>query len=270
MPASDRLVEERMKNSLKSPMSLCALAAAAALALFSAAPARADVAMLAPGVAFNAGLPDIAAAFTKKTGIKVTVKSDGMTTIVKNFNTGDPAPDVVAVPVSFMDGMEATSHIKAGSRIELGRVYVGLAVRKGAPHPDISTPAKLAAVLKAADSVLYSNPEGGSMEARVINDMLHLPIFKGVKSKISLKGEGGEALVRGEGQMALQLSCEILNHPELEQVGLVPEELRAYIDLALAVSPRSANADQAAQFIAFVKSPEGQAVLKAKGMVPEK
>jgi ABC-type molybdate transport system substrate-binding protein len=68
--------------------------------------------------------------------------------------------------------------------------------------------------------------------------------------------------------MALQLSCEILNHPELEQAGLVPEELRAFIDVALAVSPRSANADQAAQFIAYVKSPEGVAVLKAKGMVP--
>jgi molybdate transport system substrate-binding protein len=257
-----------MKKPTSSFAAPFAIAFACAAFCFVPVPAMADISVLAPGVAFNAGLPDLAAAFTKKTGIKATAKSDGMTTIVKNFNTGDPAPDVVAVPVSFMDGMEATGHIKAGSRVEMGRVYVGLAVRKGAPHPDISTPAKLAAVLKGADSVLYSNPEGGSMEARVINDMLHLPIFKGVKSKISLKGEGGEALVRGEGQMALQLSCEILNHPELEQVGLVPEELRAYIDLALAVSPRSANADQAAQFIAYVKSPEGQAVLKAKGMVP--
>jgi molybdate transport system substrate-binding protein len=257
-----------VEELLKKPDARLAFAAAMAAFLGSACAASADILVLAPGVASNAGLPDLAAAFTKKTGVKVTLKGDGMTTIVAHFNTGDPAPDVVAVPDSFMDGMEATGHIKAGSRVEMGRVIVGLAVKKGAPHPDISTPAKLAAVLKAADNVLYSNPEGGSMEARVINDMLHLPLFKGVKSKISLKGEGGEALVRGEGQMALQLSCEILNHPELEQVGLVPEELRAYIDVALAVSPRSANPEQAAQFIAYVKSPEGQAVLKAKGMVP--
>jgi molybdate transport system substrate-binding protein len=249
-------------------MSRVALFAVFAGLVFSAVSAEADVTMLAPGVAFNAGLPALAEAYTKKTGIKVTVKSDGMTTIVAHFNTGDPAPDVVVAPVSFMDGMEATGHIKPGSRAELGRVYVGLAVPKGKPHPDISTVAKLAAALKAGGTVLYSNPEGGSMEARVINDMLHLPEFKGVKSKISTKGEGGEALVRGEGDMALQLSCEILNHPELEQVGLTQESLRAYIDTAMAVSPRSANADQAAGFIAYVKSPEGAAVLKAKGMVP--
>jgi ABC-type molybdate transport system substrate-binding protein len=238
--------------------------------VLSAASAQADVNVLAPGVAFNAGLPALAEAYTRKTGVKVTVKSDGMTTIVSHFNTGDPAPDVAVVPLSFMDGMEATGHIKPGSRTELGRVYVGLAVPKGKPHPDISTVAKLAAALKAGGTVLYSNPEGGSMEARVINDMLHLPEFKGVKTKISTKGEGGEALVRGEGQMALQLSCEILNHPELEQVGLTPESLRAYIDTDMAISPRSANADQAAAFIAYVKSPEGVAVLKSKGMVPAK
>ncbi|HVZ27349.1 MAG TPA: substrate-binding domain-containing protein [Rhizomicrobium sp.] len=252
---------------MKRSASRYALAAAAAL-LFFTIPSFADVVMLAPGVASNAGLPELAQAFTKKTGIKVTIKGDGMTTIVRNFNTAEPAPDIAAVPDAFMDGMEANSHIKPGSRVEMGRVYVGLAVKKGAPHPDISTPAKLAAALKAGGTIMVSNPEGGSMEARVINDMLHLPMFKGVKMKISLKGEGGEALVRGEGDMALQLSCEILNHPELEQVGLVPEELRAFIDVALAISPRSANADQAAQFIAYVKSPEGAAVLKAKGMVP--
>ena len=76
--------------------------------------------------------------------------------------------------------------------------------------------------------------------------------------------------MRGEGKMALQLSCEILNHPELEQVGLVPTSLRAYIDTAMAVSPRSTNPDQAAAFIAYLKTPEAEQVLSAKGLVPAK
>ena len=248
-------------------MSRIALAATAAALLLSAAPAFADINLIAPGVVFNAGLPELADAYAKKSGVKVNVKSDGMTTIVGHFNAPDSTTDVIVVPVSFMDGMEATKHIKDGSRVDLGRVYVGLAVRKGAPHPDISTPEKLAAALKAGGTVMYSNPESGSMAARNINDMLHLPLFKGVKSKISTRGEGGEALVRGEGDMALQLSCEILNHPELEQVGLLPESLRAYMDTSAAVSPKSANAEQAAGFIAFLKTPEAQAILKAKGMV---
>jgi molybdate transport system substrate-binding protein len=229
----------------------------------------AELNVTAPGVAFNAGLPELAAAYTQKTGVKVTVKPDGMANIVHDIKTVAPIADVMILPVAFMDGMEAEGSIVAGSRAELGRVNVGLAVKKGAPHPDISSVARLATALKSASAVLYSDPASGSMEARIINDMLRrTPQFAGVHGKISTKGEGGEALIRGEGDMALQLSCEVLNHPELELVGLVPIELGAYIDTSVAVSTRSTAPDDAKAFITYLKSPEAAAVLKARGMAP--
>jgi molybdate transport system substrate-binding protein len=251
------------------------LTAAAAMLLLGnpllAGPASADINVLSPGVAYNAGLVDIAAAYTKKTGTKVTVKSDGMGAIIDHIKKQTPAADVIVLPVSFMDGLEAENGIKPGSSAELGRVYVGLAVKKGTPHPDISTPAKLAAALKTLGPVLYSDPASGSMEARVINDMLHqYPVFKGVVTKISTEGEGGQAVIRGDGYAALQLSCEILNHPELDQVGLLPAELHAYIDTAVAVSARASDAAAAQDFITYLKSPEAAAILTAKGMVPAK
>lgn len=232
-----------------------------------AAPAHAaEINVLTPGVVYNAGLLDLAEAYTKQTGIKVTVKSDGMARIVSDIKTATPMADVIALPVAFMDGMEAEGSIAAGSRVDLGRVTVGLAVPRGKPHPDISTPEKLAAVLKTG-TVLYSNPATGSMEARIINDMLRrYPVFRGVKTKISLKGEGGEALVRGEGDMALQLACEVVNHPEIELVGLVPAELGAYIDTSLAVSARSTQAEAAKAFIAYITRPEQAALWKSKGL----
>jgi len=62
--------------------------------------------------------------------------------------------------------------------------------------------------------------------------MLKRPEFAGVKSKISPFGEGGQALMRGEGQMAIQAECEILNHPDLlSNAGPVPDELGAYMDM---------------------------------------
>ena len=81
---------------------------------------------------------------------------------------------------------------------------------------------------------MYSDPTSGSMEARIIDGMLNAhPEFAGVKRKISKNGEGGQAVARGEGQMALQLICEIINHPdELSNVGPVPDSLGAYIDSA--------------------------------------
>ncbi|MEO8894421.1 MAG: substrate-binding domain-containing protein, partial [Rhizomicrobium sp.] len=129
-------------------------------ALLLATPAGAQTAelnVLAPGVVYNAGLLDLAAAYTKDTGIKVTVKSDGMAAIVNDIKKGTPVADVIALPVAFMDGMVAENTIQPGSRAELGLVYVGLAVRKGAVHPDISTPKKLGAALRAGGVILYSN-----------------------------------------------------------------------------------------------------------------
>lgn len=224
--------------------------------------------VLTPAVVYNAGLVDLANAYSKQTGIKVTVKTDGMGKIVNDIKTATPIADVIVLPVAFMDGMEAEGAVVAGSRTDLGRVTIGLAVPKGASHPDIATPAKLATALKNGGTVLYSDPASGSMEAFLINQMLHrYAIFKGVKTKISVKGEGGQALVRGEGQMALQLACEVLNHPELDLVGLVPAELGAYIDTSLGVSARSSAADQAKAFIAFLTRRENNDLWKSKGLV---
>jgi molybdate transport system substrate-binding protein len=249
-------------------MRLFALTAAFTALLASPALAQpAEINVLTPGVVYNAGIQDLAAAYTKQAGIKVTVKADGMGQIVHDIKTATPIADVVVLPIAFMDGMDAEKAIVPGSASELGRVHIGLAIPKGRPHSDISTPAKLAAALKAGGTVLYSDPAGGSMEARIINDMLHQhPVFDGVKTRISTKGEGGEALIRGEGDMALQLICEVLNHPELELVGPVPEELHAYIDTSVAISLRSTQADAAKAFIAYLMQPDHAALWKSKGL----
>ncbi|HEX4270620.1 MAG TPA: substrate-binding domain-containing protein [Rhizomicrobium sp.] len=226
-----------------------------------------EINVFTPGVVYNSGLQDLAAAYAKETGIKVTVKSEGMSQLVNDVKKGTPIADIVVAPVSFMDGLQAEGSVVSGTAADIGRVYIGLAVKKGGAHPDISTPQKLGAALKAGGTVMYSNPANGSMEARIIDDMLHqYPYFQGVKTKISIKGEGGEALVRGEGDMALQLICEVLNHPELELVGTVPEELHAYIDTSVAVSARSTQADAAKAFIAYMLRPDHTAIWKAKGL----
>jgi molybdate transport system substrate-binding protein len=241
--------------------------AAFALLASPAMAQTAEINVLTPGVVYNAGILDLATAYTKETGVKVTVKSDGMAKIVSDIKTATPIADVIVLPLAFMDGMETEGSIVAGSRADLGRVGVGLAVKKGAPHPDISTPEKLASVLKGGGVVLYSNPATGSMEARIINDMLRRSaLFKGVKTRISLKGEGGEALIRGEGDMALQLACEVLNHSEIELAGLVPTELGAYIDTSLAVSSRSTQSDAAKAFITYLMQPQHVALWKSKGL----
>jgi molybdate transport system substrate-binding protein len=223
--------------------------------------------VLSPGVVYNAGLLDLAASYGKQKGIKVTVKSAGMASIVNTVKTGTPITDVMVLPYAFMDGMEAEGGVVPGSRVNLGRVHIGLAVRKGQPHPDISTVQKLGDVLRKGGTIMVSNPASGSMVARIINDMMYrYPELKGVKTKIAVGQEGGEALVKGEGDMALQLICEIVNHPEIELVAKLPIELAAYIDTAVAVPARSTQQDVAKAFIAYIMQPEHRVLWASKGL----
>jgi ABC-type molybdate transport system substrate-binding protein len=202
-------------------------------------------------------------------GVKVQIVTLSMGRMVEELKTGAPAADIVFLPYGLMDQAQADKSVAGGSRINIGRVRIGLAVHKGDPTPDISTVEKLAAVLKSADSVVYSNPDpkNGSMSAQMIDNMLNRPEFAGVKRKISPYGEGGQALARGEGQMALQLICEIINHPDaLANAGPVPDSLGAYIDSAAAVSSRSAHPKEAAQFLKYATQPGTYSLWLGKGL----
>jgi len=226
-----------------------------------------EIRVISPGVVYNAGLLDLADGFTKQTGTKVTVTLSGMGRIVNDIKTLTPAPDVIMLPFELMSTVSLEGGVKPGTFTPLGRTEMGLAVRAGAPHPDISTVEKLAAALRNAKAVMRSNPAGGSMVARVIEqNVIKRPEFAGVNSPVSTRGEGGQALARGEGDMALQAICEILPYKEIELVGPLPRELAAWIDMSTAVSARSTQLDESVAFIRYITRPEATALWKAKGL----
>lgn len=229
--------------------------------------AAADIRVMTPGVVYNAGLLDLAAAYTKETGKKVAASLVGMGGIVNAIKTANPPADVIMLPFELMSTLSLDGGVVPGSFTPLGRSEMGLAVRAGAPHPDISTVEKLAAVLRTAKAVMRSNPAGGSMVAKVIEDRIIKRLeFAGVNSPVSTQGEGGQALVRGEGDMALQAICEILPYKQIELVGPVPRELAAWIDMSTAVSARATHRDDALAFIKYLLRPQSNTAWKAKGL----
>ena len=90
--------------------------------------------------------------------------------------------------------------------------------------------------------------------------------FAGVNSPVSTQGEGGQALVRGEGDMAIQAICEILPYKQIELIGPLPRELAAWIDMSTAISARAMHPEDARAFIKYLLRPESNAVWKAKGL----
>jgi molybdate transport system substrate-binding protein len=231
------------------------------------AAAQADIRVVAPGFVYNSALKELAADFTKQTGIKVDVAEAGMTVIVGQVRTAMPAADVVALPADLMNTLYLDGGIVAGSYTPLGRDELGLAVRKGASHPDISTVDKLAAVLKTG-TVMVNDPKAGTMQGVIIDGILKKPEFAGVKVVPVAKGEGAGALARGEGDMAIQLVPEILHKPQIALVAPLPVELGGHMDAILAVSSRSASRKDALAFVKFLARPEARAAWLAKGLKP--
>jgi len=228
--------------------------------------AAADIRVMTPGVVYNAGLLDLAAAYTKETGKKVAITLVGMGRIVNAIKTANPPADVIMLPFELMSTLSLDGGVAPGSFMPLGRSEMGLAVPAGKPHPDISTVEKLAAVLRGAKAVMRSNPAGGSMVAKVIEDnVIKRPEFAGVNSPVSTQGEGGQALVRGEGDMAIQAICEILPYKQIELVAPLPRELAAWIDMSTAVSARAQHRDDALAFIKYLLRPSNT-IWKTKGL----
>jgi molybdate transport system substrate-binding protein len=241
---------------------------AALLAALTASAQAAEIRVLAPGFVYNSALKDLAADFTEHTGVHVVVSEAGMNVIVDQIKTATPAADVIALPSDLMNTFYLDGGIVAGSYTPLGRDELGLAVKKGAPKPDISTVEKLAAVLKSAEAVEVNDPRAGTMQGTIIDGILKRPEFAGVHVVQVSKGEGAGALAHGEGDMAIQLVPEILNKPPIDLVAPLPAELGGHMDAILAVSARAGDRKNALAFIKFLASPQARSAWVAKGLKP--
>ncbi len=248
---------------------------AAIMALAATAPAGAqprEVIVGTPGFTNNGGLDIITKAFEAETGIKVTVKSGGMDDVKKM--AADGSADAVFLPADEMDQVKAA--IKTGTRKRVGRSYQGLAVMKGAKVPDISTKEKFIAVLKSANRVMHSRCNGTpggagcSKTSHMLSSLFDLPEMAGVKHAPSPYGEGGDALARGEGDMAVQNISQIMKWDNLVVVGPIPEEYGRYLDGVAAVPSKAAHPDLGQQFITYATQPGTFPIWYSRGIDPRK
>ena len=229
----------------------------------------AEIRVISPGVISNSGLTDVAAAFEKKTGVKVTIQVAGMGSILNDIRTG--ATDVVMLPMDLMGTMVLSNG--ASDFTPLGRAEIGLFKKPEASRPDITSTPKLIAALKNASVVFYTDPASGSMQAGMSGRLLARPDFAGVKGQ-PIKGDAEPALKRGDGDaqaLGLGLIHDAHDPANTETgnpylVGELPAELGMHMDMATGISARSADKKNAAAFIAFALSPQMRGIWRTKGI----
>jgi molybdate transport system substrate-binding protein len=241
-----------------------------ALALGSATGADAvEITLIAPG-GIRAAATELIANFEHKTGntVKATFGSGGGTKerVVK----GEPF-DVPIVQVPYEDVIKS-GHVVAASETPLANVSVGLAVRSGAPKPDISTADAVKKLLLGAKSISYPNGANGAAAGVSFDETLKkLGIAEEMKPKIKIAQGGAGAmalLAKGEIEYGLTFVSEIITEPGVEAVGPLPRTISTPTFLSAFVSADSKNAEAAKALIAYLSSPEAAAVYKARGMLP--
>jgi molybdate transport system substrate-binding protein len=189
------------------------------------------------------------------------------------ITSGQPA-DLVIVSVPLMEELERTGKFMPGSRAELGRVGVGVAVKDGASVPDVATPDAFKKALVEARSVAYTNPaEGGTSGISFARVTERLGIGELIKKKAVLTKGGREAAIEvaeGRAEMAVIFVSEAIAVKGVKVAGLLPPSLQDYSAYAAAIPQNSTDAAAARAFIATLTSAAMAERWRANGFEPPK
>src|ERR671930_792122 len=210
-------------------------------------------------------------AFERTTGIKVTTGSGssqgtGPQTIAAQLASGATF-DVVILSREGLEDLMKAGRIAAGTDMDLARTPIGVAVRAGAPKPDVSTVEAFKRVLLNARAVAVPSSTSGIF---LIKDVFpRLGIADKVNVKRAPRGSGAPALVvAGEADIALLPVSEILHAPGVELAGVIAEEIQLNQIFAAAIVAGSKELDAAKRLIAFLASDAAAGAIRAGGMEP--
>lgn len=231
----------------------------------------AEITLIAPG-GIRAAVVEMIPAFEKKTGntVKATFGSGNGTKqrIVK----GD-AFDVPIVQPPYPDVL-ASGNVVNNTAKPLAHVSVGVAVRPGTPHPDISTPDAVRKLLLSAKSISYPNPKGGAAAGVSFEETLKkLGIAEQMRPKIKLAQGGAGAmkmLADGQVDVGLTFVSEIITEPGVEVVGPLPESISEPTRLSGFVGTHAKDPAAAKQLLDYLSSADAAKVYRERGMVPGK
>lgn len=206
--------------------------------------------------------------FQQTTGHNVILTAAPLGKILKALNNGEP-PDVVILPAPIMNKLGKSGEFRPGSRVDLVRVGIGVAVREGAPLPDISSTQAVRAMLLKAKSIGHPDPKGGGFTGAHLDRMFEqLGIAAAVRPKVvhAFAFTGGvENVAKGTVEIGLFNISEIVPIPGVTLVGPLPQELQSYITFAGAVHAGSTAPEAAAAYLRALANPSAAAAWKTGG-----
>ncbi len=242
--------------------------AAALIAATGAAPAAEIDAMIT--TAMKAAIEELAPPFERASGHTLRVVYGPSGGLARRFNGGEPA-DLIVMDSKVLDELIRQGRVIPG-RTDLARTGIGIAVRKGAPKPDVSSADALRRALLAAKSIAHTAPAGGGVTAAHIMGVFEkLGIAAQVTPKVKLAAGGPDGRVSvlvssGEAEIGLQLVSELMSNPDVEVIGMLPAELQLIAILSAGITTAAREPEPAQAFIRHLAAPAAMTIYKAKGL----
>jgi molybdate transport system substrate-binding protein len=240
-----------------------------AMALFASTANAADIKVFISG-GFNAAYEKLVPEFEKATGHKVTTErgpSMGETpqAIPNRLARGESA-DVVIMVGYALGNLIKKGQVVADSRVDLAWSRIAMAVKAGAPKPDISTMENFRQALLAAKSIAYSDSASGVYLSTTL--FKQIGVYDQIKDRArKIPAEPvAKVVARGEAEIGFQPVSELRPYPGIDIVGPIPAELQVVNVFAAGIATSAKEPAAGKALIAYLVSPAAKPVIEASGM----
>jgi molybdate transport system substrate-binding protein len=244
---------------------ICAAIVFATVALYAS-----EIRVMTSG-AFTAPYLELAPQFEHAMKVKVVTVTTSMGTgaesIPSRVQRGEPV-DVLILPEATLDDLIRAGKIAAGSKVALARSAIGMAVRSGAPRPDISSVEALKRTLLQAKSIAYSASVSGDYLVNELFPRLGIADQLTSKSRRIERERVGAVVARGEAEIAFQQVSELLPVAGIDYIGPLPADAQRITTIAAGVVIGSPNQEVAQALVRYLASPAAAPTIMKSGLEP--
>jgi molybdate transport system substrate-binding protein len=212
-------------------------------------------------------LADLAGDYLRRSGVAVDFESVGGVDAARRVQAGEPF-DVVVLAADAIDQLAAAGRVVPGSRTDLVRSAVAVAVRAGAQHPAVDTEDALRRAVLAARALGYSTGPSGVALAKLFD---RWGIADAVRERLVQAPPGvpvGALLARGDVELGFQQLSELMHVEGIEVLGPMPPGCEILTSFSAGICTASVRPDAARALLEFLRSPEADEAKRRHGMAP--